>query len=41
MVSFIADDLAQIIKENMTEKGKLFIGGKVSEKFKGTTYTGF
>ena len=38
---FIVDDLAKIIKENMTEKGKLFIGGKVSEKFSGTTYTGF
>jgi len=39
--SFVAGDLARIIKENMTEKGKLFIGGKVSEKFRGTTYTGF
>tara|TARA_R100000781_G_scaffold73414_1_gene45859 strand:- start:54 stop:602 length:549 start_codon:yes stop_codon:yes gene_type:complete len=39
--NFIVDDLAKIIKENMTEKGKLFIGGKVSEKFSGTTYTGF
>ena len=39
--NFIADDLAKIIKENMTEKGKIFIGGKVSEKFGGTSYTGF
>ena len=39
--NFVVDDLAKIIKENMTEKGKLFIGGKVSEKFSGTTYTGF
>ena len=39
--TFIVDDLAKIIKENMTEKGKIFIGGKVSEKFGGTSYTGF
>ena len=39
--NFIVDDLATIIKENMTEKGKIFIGGKVSEKFGGTSYTGF
>ena len=33
--------LGRLIKENMSDKGKLFIGGGVSEKYSGTTQTGF
>jgi len=38
---FVQGDLAKLIKENMSDKGKLFIGGGVSEKYSGTTQTGF
>tara|TARA_R100000773_G_scaffold24010_1_gene21106 strand:- start:3 stop:542 length:540 start_codon:yes stop_codon:yes gene_type:complete len=38
---FVQNQLGRLIKENMSDKGKLFIGGGVSEKFSGTTYTGF
>ena len=38
---FVQGQLGRLIKENMSDKGKLFIGGGVSEKFSGTTYTGF
>lgn len=38
---FVQGQLGRLIKENMSDKGKLFIGGAVSEKFSGTTYTGF
>ena len=38
---FVQGQLGRLIKENMSDKGKLFIGAGVSEKFSGTTYTGF
>ena len=39
--NFVQDQLGRLIKENMSDKGKIFIGGKVSDKTSGTTYTGF
>ena len=39
--NFVADDLPKLLKKNMSDKGKLFIGGAVSEKYSGTTLTGF
>ena len=38
---FVQGQLGKMIKENMSDKGKLFIGGGVSEKYSGTTVTGF
>tara|TARA_R100000654_G_scaffold4598_1_gene13541 strand:+ start:762 stop:1292 length:531 start_codon:yes stop_codon:yes gene_type:complete len=38
---FVQGDLARLIKENMSDKGKLFIGGATPEKSSGITYTGF
>ena len=38
---FVQGQLGRLIKENMSDKGKLFIGAGVSEKSSGTTYTGF
>ena len=38
---FVQGELGKMIKENMSDKGKLFIGGGVSEKYSGTTQTGF
>ena len=38
---FVQGQLGRLIKENMSDKGKLFIGGAVSEKYSGTTFTGF
>ena len=38
---FVQGELAKLIRENMSDKGKLFIGGGVSEKYSGTTQTGF
>ena len=38
---FVLGKLGKMIKENMSDKGKLFIGGAVSEKYSGTTFTGF
>ena len=38
---FVQGQLGRLIKENMSDKGKIFIGGKVSDKRAGTTYTGF
>tara|TARA_R100001126_G_C4763429_1_gene118848 strand:- start:54 stop:572 length:519 start_codon:yes stop_codon:yes gene_type:complete len=38
---FVQGQLGRLIKENMSDKGKLFIGGAVSEKYSGTTLTGF
>ena len=38
---FVLGQLGRLIRENMSDKGKLFIGGKVSEKYSGTTQTGF
>ena len=39
--NFVADDLPKLLKKNMSDKGKLFIGTKVSEKTSGTIYKGF
>ena len=39
--NFVQDQLGRLIKENMSDKGKLFIVGSVSEKYSGTTLTGF
>ena len=39
--NFVQDQLGRLIRENMSDKGKIFIGGKVSDKRAGTTYTGF
>ena len=39
--NFVQGQLGRLIKENMSDKGKIFIGGKVSDKTSGTTYTGF
>ena len=38
---FVLGQLGRLIRENMSDKGKIFIGGKVSDKRAGTTYTGF
>ena len=38
---FIEKIIDKLIKENMSDKGKIFIGGATSEKSAGTTYTGF
>ena len=38
---FVQGQLGRLIKENMSDKGKIFIGGATSEKFSGTTYTSF
>ena len=38
---FVQGQLGKLIRENMSDKGKLFIGGAVSEKYSGTTFTGF
>ena len=38
---FVLGKLGRLIKENMSDKGKIFIGGKVSDKTSGTIYTGF
>jgi len=38
---FVQGQLGRLIKENMSDKGKIFIGGKLSDKRAGTTYTGF
>ena len=38
---FVQGQLGRLIKENMSDKGKIFIGGSTSEKFSGTTYTSF
>ena len=38
---FVQGQLGRLIKENMSDKGKLFIGRAVSEKYSGTTFTGF
>ena len=38
---FVQGQLGRLIKENMSDKGKIFIGGKVSDKTSGTIYTGF
>jgi len=38
---FVQGKLGKMIKENMSDKGKIFIGGAVSEKYSGTTFTGF
>ena len=38
---FVQGEAGQIIKDNMRDKGKIFIGGATSEKFSGTTYTSF
>ena len=38
---FVQGQLGRLIKENMSDKGKIFIGGATSEKSAGTTYTGF
>ena len=39
--NFVQGQLGRLIKENMSDKGKIFIGGKVSDKTSGTIYTGF
>ena len=39
--NFVQGQLGRLIKENMSDKGKIFIGGATSEKSAGTTYTGF
>ena len=39
--TFVQDQLGRLIRENMSDKGKIFIGGATSEKFSGTTYTSF
>ena len=39
--NFVQGQLGRLIKENMSDKGKIFIGGKLSDKRAGTTYTGF
>ena len=39
--TFVQDQLGRLIRENMSDKGKIFIGGKVSDKTSGTIYTGF
>ena len=39
--TFVQGQLGRLIRENMSDKGKIFIGGKVSDKRAGTTYTGF
>ena len=39
--NFVQGQLGRLIRENMSDKGKIFIGGKVSDKRAGTTYTGF
>jgi len=38
---FVQGQLGRLIKENMSDKGKIFIGGKLSDKRAGITYTGF
>ena len=38
---FVQGQLGRLIRENMSDKGKIFIGGGVSEKYSGTTQTGF
>ena len=38
---FVQGQLGKLIRENMSDKGKIFIGGGVSEKYSGTTVTGF
>ena len=38
---FVQGQLGKLIRENMSDKGKIFIGGGVSEKYSGTTQTGF
>ena len=38
---FVQGQLGRLIRENMSDKGKIFIGGKLSDKRAGTTYTGF
>ena len=38
---FVQCQLGRLIRENMSDKGKIFIGGGVSEKYSGTTVTGF
>ena len=38
---FVQGQLGRLIKENMSDKGKLFIGTQVSEKTSGTIYKGF
>ena len=38
---FVQGQLGRLIRENMSDKGKIFIGGGVSEKYSGTTVTGF
>ena len=38
---FVLGQLGRLIRENMSDKGKIFIGGKLSDKRAGTTYTGF
>ena len=38
---FVQGELCKMIKENMSDKGKIFIGGATSEKFSGITYTSF
>ena len=39
--TFVQGQLGRLIRENMSDKGKIFIGGKLSDKRAGTTYTGF
>ena len=38
---FVQGKLGRLIKENMSDKGKLYIGAGVSEKYSGTTFTSF
>jgi hypothetical protein len=38
---FVQGQLGKMIKENMSDKGKIFIFTGVSEKYSGTTVTGF
>ena len=40
-LDFVQGQLGKLIRENMSDKGKIFIGGGVSEKYSGTTVTGF
>jgi len=39
--TFVQGQLGRLIRENMSDKGKIFIGAKLSDKRAGTTYTGF
>ena len=39
--TFVQGQLGRLIRENMSDKGKIFIGGKLSDKRAGITYTGF